>query len=223
MPIALACAYMMSPFPNSIKSCPVVYRIFVLVLLILSANRSIAQQELLDSLTLDTLTAFTSLEEALKNPEQVIKLELRKKRLKNFPPEIFRFTNLQYLDLSKNSIAELPEDIGKLKNLQYFSIARNHLIEFPAQIGELSHLYYLNANNNDLVAITAGIGKLEKLRNFDLWSNNIERFPEELQGLKELKILDLRVIMIPDAEQTRIQSLLPNTKIFFSPYCKCAQ
>lgn len=190
---------------------------------ILSVNSITAQQVLLDSLTLDTLTGFTSLEEALKNPEQVIKLELRKKRLKSIPPEVFKFPNLQYLDLSKNNIGEIPADIGKLKNLQYFSIARNHLVEFPVEIGELSNLYYFNANNNDLVAITPGVGKLEKLRNFDLWSNNIERFPEELQGMKALKILDLRVIMIPDAEQARIQALLPNTKIFFSPYCKCAQ
>ena len=213
----------MSIFPDPISYRPVLYRISLLLIFVLSMNRLAAQQALLDSLTLDTLMGFTSLEEALKNPEQVVKLELRKKRLKNIPPEVFQFHNLQYLDLSKNSIAEIPADIAKLKNLQYFSIARNHLVELPPQIGELSNLYYLNANNNDLVAITASIGKLQQLRNFDLWSNNIERFPDELQGMKSLKILDLRVIMIPDAEQTRIQSLLPHTKIFFSPYCKCAQ
>lgn len=213
----------MSIFPDPIPYRPVLYRISLLLIFVLSMNRLAAQQALLDSLTLDTLMGFTSLEEALKNPEQVVKLELRKKRLKNIPPEVFQFPNLQYLDLSKNSIAEIPADIAKLKNLQYFSIARNHLVELPPQIGELSNLYYLNANNNDLVAITASIGKLQQLRNFDLWSNNIERFPDELQGMKSLKILDLRVIMIPDAEQTRIQSLLPHTKIFFSPYCKCAQ
>ena len=213
----------MSIFPDPIFCRPVLRRISLLLIFVLSINRLTAQQDLLDSLTLDTLMGFTSLEEALKNPEQVVKLELRKKRLKSIPPEVFQFPNLQYLDLSKNSIAEIPADIAKLKNLQYLSIARNHLVEFPSQIGELSNLYYLNANNNDLVAITASIGKLQQLRNFDLWSNNIERFPDELQGMKSLKILDLRVIMIPDAEQTRIQSLLPHTKIFFSPYCKCAQ
>lgn len=214
---------MMSFFPNSIRYQWGLQKACLLLMLIFSVNRITAQQPLLDSLTLDTLTGFTSLEEALKNPEQVVKLELRKKRLKTIPPEVFKFPNLQYLDLSKNSIAEVPADIAKLKNLQYLSIARNHLVEFPVEIGELSNLYYLNANNNDLVAITPGVGKLEKLRNFDLWSNNIERFPEELQGMKALKILDLRVIMIPDAEQARIQTLLPNAKIFFSPYCKCAQ
>ena len=40
-------------------------------------------QQLLDSLTLDTLTATTSLVEALKNPDAVIKLELKKQKLKS--------------------------------------------------------------------------------------------------------------------------------------------
>lgn len=182
-----------------------------------------AQQVLLDSLTLDTLMPFTSIQEALKTPDQVIKLELRKKGLRSFPKEILQFKNLQYLDLSKNKITELPEEIGQLKSLQYFSVARNNLVEFPFQIGELTNLYYLNANNNDLVGITTGVGTLTKLRNFDLWSNDLEHFPDELQNLKELKILDLRAILIPDAEQTRIQELLPAATIYFSPYCKCGQ
>jgi Leucine-rich repeat (LRR) protein len=210
--------FSVSIFHSSVK------RIFPLLLfLVFLCNLSMAQVALLDSLTLDTLTGFTSLEEALKHPEQVIKLELRKKKYKTFPPEILQFTNLQYLDLSKNNITEIPPGIAALKSLQYFTIARNNLVEFPAEIGELTNLYYLNANQNDLVAITSHIGALEKLRNFDLWSNDLERFPEELQNLKSLKILDLRVIMIPDAEQARIQAMLPTTKIYFSPYCKCAQ
>lgn len=190
---------------------------------ILLFQKTNAQNQLLDSLTLDTLTAFTSIPEALKHPEQVIKLELRKKRLKEFPPEIFQFPNLQYLDLSKNNISELPEEIGTLKNLQYFAISRNGLEELPHQIGDLINLYYLEANNNDLTSLPTEIGKLEKLRNLDLWSNDVDKFPTEIRNLKNLTLFDLRVIMIPDAEQARVQSLLPHTKIYFSPYCKCQQ
>ncbi|HSH67017.1 MAG TPA: leucine-rich repeat domain-containing protein [Bacteroidia bacterium] len=213
----------MSVFQFSFLPYPYQRNFTVILLFILLVSRIPAQEALLDSLTLDTLTGFTSLQEALKNPDQVIKLELRKKGLKTFPKEILQFKNLQYLDLSKNKITEIPEDIGKLKSLQYFSIARNNLIEFPFQIGELTNLYYLNANNNDLVGITAGIGTLTKLKNFDLWSNDLEHFPDELQNMKSLKILDLRAILIPDAEQARIQQLLPNTTVYFSPYCKCGQ
>ncbi len=200
----------------------IVKALTVLVVFVLFLQKTNAQSQLLDSLSLDTLTAFTSIEEAMKNPEQVIKLELRK-RLKKFPPEILKFINLQYLDLSKNDIGELPDEIGQLKNLQYLAISRSGLQEFPTQIGELTNLYYLEANNNDLTSLPTEIGKLEKLKTFDLWSNDIDKFPTELRNLKSLKLFDLRVIMIPDAEQARVQSLLPHTKVFFSPYCKCEQ
>lgn len=195
----------------------------LIVLFVVGSKPLLAQEGLLDSLTLDTLTAFTSLEEALKNPDQVIKLELRKKKLKTFPKEIFQFKNLQYLDLSKNYITEIPADIKALTSLQYLSVARNNIVELPNEIGSLKNLYFLNVNQNDLEALSPAIGDLEKLRNLDLWSNNLSRFPEEMKNLKSLKIMDLRVIMITDAEQARIQSLLPHTKVYFSPYCKCAQ
>jgi Leucine-rich repeat (LRR) protein len=195
----------------------------LLLFLIVFSLKTNAQIQLLDSLTLDTLTAFTSIEEAIKHPELVIKLELRKKRLKKFPSEIFKFTNLQYLDISKNSIREIPSEIGELKNLQFFAVSRNGLEELPTQIGSLTNLFYLELNNNDLTSLPTEIGKLEKLKTLDLWSNDIDKFPTEIRNLKNLQLLDLRVIMIPDAEQARVQSLLPHTKIFFSPYCKCAQ
>lgn len=195
----------------------------LLLLFILFSEETKAQNQLLDSLTLDTLTAFTSIEEAMKDPEQVIKLKLRKKRLKKFPIEILKFINLQYLDLSKNDIEELPEEIGQLKNLQYFIISKNGLQELPIGIGDLTNLYYFEANNNELSSLPREIGKLVKLKTFDLWSNDIDKFPTEIGNLKSLELLDLRVIMIPDAEQDRVQILLPHTKIFFSPYCKCQQ
>ena len=198
-------------------------KITLLITLFLFAFRIIAQTTLLDSLTLDTLTAFTSIEAAMKNPEQVIKLELRKNKLKVFPPEILKMVNLQYLDLSKNNIKELPPEIEVLKNLQYLSLSKNKLDYLPMTIGELTNLYYLNANQNDLYSLPSTIGNLTNLKNIDLWSNNIDKFPTEMQNLKYLQVLDLRVIIIPDAEQARLQALLPQTKIHFSPYCKCQQ
>jgi len=197
--------------------------ITTLLMFILFLQQTNAQQKLLDSLTLDSLAPFTSIEEAVKNPEQVIKLELRKKKLKKFPPEILTFTNLQYLDISKNDIEELPDEIGQLKNLQYFAMSKSNLQELPPQIGELTNLYYLELNNNDLTSLPREIGKLEKLKNLDLWSNDIDKFPNEIKNLKNLQLFDLRVIMIPDAEQARVQALLPHTKIYFSPFCKCEQ
>ena len=73
--------------------------ILLLAVCLISSN---AHAQLLDSLSLDTTTAFTSIDQAMKNPEKVVKLVLKREHLKAFPKEIFQFTNLQYLDLSKN-------------------------------------------------------------------------------------------------------------------------
>lgn len=193
------------------------------VLFFFLSVKTFSQVPLLDSLTLDTLDAFTSISEALKDPDKVIKLELRKKRLKEFPKEIFQLKNLQYLDLSKNSIREIPAEIAELKSLQILILSKNELETLPKEIGELKMLQYLNVNQNEIGSLPPQIGALSNLKNFDLWSNNVDKFPSEIRNLKNLLVLDLRVILIPDAEQERIQSLLPKTKVYFSPYCKCQQ
>ena len=182
-----------------------------------------AQAVLLDSLYLDTMNAYTNLSLATANAEEVIKLELKRKKLKTFPKEILKMTNLQYLDLSKNGISELPPEIAELKNLQVLILSKNKLTSFPTQIGELENLMILNCNQNDLVGLPPQFGNLKNLRNLDLWSNEIGVFPEELKYLKNLDVMDLRVVLVSDAEQERLKRLLPNTTLYFSPYCKCQQ
>lgn len=171
----------------------------------------------------DTVQTFTNMEQALKNPDKVIKLCLRKKKLSIIPSEIFSFKNLEYLDLSKNKIEEIPSEIRGLKNLQVLILSRNHIKMLPKEIGELKKIKYLNLNQNDLVSLPVELGNMESLEKLDLWSNELEEIPQEIRKLKNLKTLDLRVIIISDAKQKNIQSLLPNTKIYFSNNCKCEQ
>ena len=196
-------------------------KIFLILLFAFSTQWVRAQIPLLDSLTLDTLTGFTDLQVALKNPDAVTKLVLRKQHLKSFPKEILQFKNLQYLDISKNSIIELPDSIDLLSNLQYFSCSKTGLKRLPKQIGRLSNLLYLNFNQNDLESLPPQIGNLEKLEILDLWSNNFDDYPATLAGLKSLKVMDLRNILISDEVQNNITGMLPKAKIYMSPSCKC--
>jgi Leucine-rich repeat (LRR) protein len=195
----------------------------IIFLLTFKSQHLFGQNTIPDSVTRDTSYIYTSLEEALKFPDKVVKLELKHKKYNSFPKEIFKFPNLQYLDLSRNRLKELPEAIEQLKDLQYLNVSKNSLEVVPSQIGELKNLVYLNLNQNELVSLPSSIGNLVNLKTLDLWSNNLEDFPDEMQNLKSLLVLDLRVILIPDAEQTRIQSMLPGAKVYFSPYCKCQQ
>src|SRR5947208_942568 len=110
----------------------VIMKIFKYLLVILFFITSfVTKAQLLDSLALAAYQEYTDLAEALKEPEKVIKIILRKKKLKEFPRELYKFKNLQYLDLSKNSIKELPDSLIEFKDLQFFSISKNGLERLP--------------------------------------------------------------------------------------------
>ncbi|MES2514587.1 MAG: leucine-rich repeat domain-containing protein [Bacteroidota bacterium] len=196
-------------------------QIVVLVIVLLTGQKVKAQVALLDSLTLDTLTGYTNLQEALKNPDAVTKLVLRKQHLKSFPGEIFLFKNLQYLDLSKNDIKEIPDSIGTLTNLQYFLCFKSGLERLSKGIGQLNNLLYLNLNQNELEYLPPQIGNLEKLEILDLWSNNLAEYPPSLANLKSLRVLDLRAILMTDELQAQVEGMLPRAKVYMSPSCKC--
>lgn len=192
-------------------------RIFFLVLFF----GTTAHAQLLDSVALAHADECTDLDSALKHPDKIIKLVLRKQKLKSFPEKIYLLKNLQYLDISKNSIKEIPEGIGQLTQLQYLSCSKTGLERIPKDIGNLKNLKYINLNQNELVLLPPQFGDLEKLEIADLWSNNLNELPATMENLRKLKVLDLRNILFTDEQQRYIQELLPNTQVFMSPSCKC--
>jgi Leucine-rich repeat (LRR) protein len=177
--------------------------------------------QLLDSLTIYHMAEVDNLDSALKHPDAVIKLVLKRKHLKAFPMEILQFKNLQYLDISKNSIKEIPEGIGQLKNLQYLLCSKTGLQRLPKEIGDLVNLKYINVNQNELESLPFQFGNLEKLEIADMWSNELSEFPETLGKLKSLKLFDLRNILLSDEQQRYLQELMPKTRLELSPSCKC--
>ncbi len=176
---------------------------------------------LLDSLQMEEAYAYLDLTEAMQHPEKVIRLELRKKKLKEFPKEIYLFKNLQYLDLSKNQIKELPDSIYLLTQLQYLNVSRNKLGSLPKEIGKMSNLVFLHAHNNNLIGLPPQIGNLERLRVLDLWSNDLSDYPETLSNLKELNTFDIRAIMINFDTVKQLRKWMPNVNILYDPPCNC--
>ena len=110
---------------------------------------------------LQNIKTFGSMEEALKTPEEVIKLQLS--GLSQIPAEITQFTNLQSLHVENNHINELPAEIGQLKNLQELNLSGNYLQSLPAEIGELTILKQLDLSLNPLKDLPAEIGNLKQL------------------------------------------------------------
>ncbi len=197
-------------------------RLLALFLSLSLSGFASAQNTLLDSVSLALYNEYTDLKEALKQPDQVLKLSLRKQGLKEFPKDVLKLKNLQYLDLSKNKIESLPDSITQLKQLQVLIVSKNGLLALPNTIGGLSNLKYFRAGQNKIARIPFSFGNLEKLEYLDFWDNELDYFPESLNKLTNLEVMDLRNILISQENQNYIQGLLPNTKIHFSPACQCA-
>jgi Leucine-rich repeat (LRR) protein len=176
----------------------------------------------LDSISLAAKPIFTSLDEALKTPNEVYRLHLRKQKLKKLPIEVFKFNNLQDLDISKNKLTELPSGIENLPNLVLFDASSNNLTTIPAEIGQCIYLKKLVLNRNYIEELPSTMANLIHLEYLDLWSNSIIEFPQAMDKLAEtLKELDLRVINMNDERQEAIRTLLPKTTIYFSRSCNC--
>jgi len=128
---------------------------------------------------------YTSLDEALKSPRSVHRLDLSKKGLTEFPKEIFTFPFLIELDLSSNALTEIPASIKKLEYLLRLDLRWNQLIELPASIGELEDLEDLFLGANQLRTLPESLGDLKYLDILELSANQIEELPS-LAGLEEL-------------------------------------
>lgn len=132
---------------------------------------------------------YNSIEEAIKNPDQVHKLFLNGQNLTQVPPEIAKFKNLDVLDLSDNHITELPNFLFDLKGLSYLDISDNKLTKISEKIRQFTSLLELYANNNELTTLPASIAKLPALGIY-LSHNKIESIPPEMSNMM-LEVLDL--------------------------------
>jgi len=213
--------------PHFVRNDNIFFRCYpgnILILLFLLFLPLTSRCQLLDSLSLDTVTPCTSIKEAMTDTGSIIKLDLSKQGLKAFPEEIRKLHNLQYLDLSKNKITELPDWIGELKNLQFLILSKNKIEQLPSGFCDLTHLKYFIMNRSELRGLPRCIGDLKELRSMDLWDDNLSYFPPELKDISgNLQTLDLRDVLINRATQADLKALLPNTTIYFSPSCPCEQ
>lgn len=204
-----------------IKKKPFFYSLSLLLIFTTFSNTRLLAQVVSYSV-LDTLPELT-LEQALKkDPLTVYKLNLKKQKLADLPETIAQFKNLQSLNISKNKFTHFPAIIFQFSFLQKLDISGNKISSIPAEIGSLVNLKRLIAYETEISTFPPEIGKLTELSHLDIWGTNVASFPEEIEQLKEtLKEIDMRVIMMSNAEHQKIKELLPLTKIHFSKSCNC--
>lgn len=134
---------------------------------------------------------YISLQEALKNPEDVYILDLTKRTYGTLSPDIGKLVNLEQLYLEKNGLSKLPPEIGNLKMLTILDVDQNSLTSIPPEIGNLTNLVELDIDQNYIRVLPPEIGNLIHLESFDLHSNQIRSLPAEIGKLTALKDINL--------------------------------
>ena len=159
---------------------------------------------------------YTSLEEALKNPTKVYRLNLSNQKVNVSDSVWRRFTNLEYLSLKNDHLKQIPKGIGFLTNLKTLDLSGNDFKIIPTSFSNLKNLQELYLNdeknfklsrnienlsripnlkslhleNDNLKELPANFYKLEKLEKLFLNDNHFNKVPVQIKGLKSLKYLD---------------------------------
>ena len=166
---------------------------------------------------------YTSVEEALKEPNKVVRLNLSNQSLSEFPKGLSKFKNLEYLslrndhlislspeianlkklkvlDLGGNDFSLLPEGLAKLQNLEEMYLDNDKNLDIRQDIeilSKLPKLKILHLDNDGIKTLPPNIGKLSHLESLTLRNNLLRIVPPQVKDLKKLKYLDLNNNHLP--------------------------
>ena len=173
--------------------------------------------------SLDNGKTYTSIQEALKEPQNVYRLKLTKlDNRDSLPEELFSLTELRELTVKGCKLCVLNQNINKLAKLESLNLDKNKLVRLPETIGNLQKLKFLCVSRNLMETFPESISKMTELTYIDAWDNPLYILPESIKSLqKTLKTLDLRQIPLTKSEFKAMQELLPFTEILFTDICEC--
>lgn len=191
-----------------------------LIFLFFFFQLSAGSAQFLSDAQLDTAYVYTSVEEAMKNPEDVFILRLKVKR-GEIPPQIYDLPYLHILEMKRGKIIGLPEDFKRLENLISVDLTRNELESFPPVLLEMPQLEVLRMGKNPINRVPEEITSMTGLQVLDLWSTQVQQLPVIIGEMQSLREVDLRMIEISQAEQDYLSELMPEVQFYFSVPCNC--
>lgn len=138
---------------------------------------------------------YISIEEALKQPEKVYRLNLSNQNFKMPSDSVWAlFQNLEYLNLKNDHLVNIPKGFGNLKKLKVLDLSGNDFKLLPESLSELENLEEIFLNDEkymDLENSLLIIKNLPKLKILHLERDNLQEIPRNLIYLYNLEKLYL--------------------------------
>ncbi|KAM7317756.1 hypothetical protein ACRRTK_022493 [Alexandromys fortis] len=135
---------------------------------------------------------LTSLPSAIRELDNLQKLNVSHNKLEMLPEEITSLKNLKALHLQHNELTCLPEGFEQLSSLEDLDLSSNRLAAVPAGFALLSSLLRLNLSSNQLKSLPAEISRMKRLKHLDCDSNLLETVPPDVGSMESLELLYLR-------------------------------
>ncbi|KAI8500353.1 hypothetical protein Bbelb_219190 [Branchiostoma belcheri] len=195
-----------------------------LEVLILSKNKNITLPEEMCSLVnlsvLDLASCdLTSVPAAVTKLSQLNRLRLWNNKKIKLPDEMSSLINLTYLDLGNCDKDTLPPVVLKLSNLQELDLSNNQ-ISLPEELYKLENIKVLRLRGCNLTTVPPVVLKLTQLEELDLSRNRGIHLPDELSGLKNIRVLKLWRTVPPVVWRLRQLEWLTNVKHLDLSECK---
>ena len=137
---------------------------------------------------------FTNVEDALKNPAKVVRLNLSNQVFKLSDADWSKFINLEYLSLKNDHLTEIPLGITNLNKLTTLDLSGNDFKILPTEFEKLTNLneLYLNDEINiNLPQSLSILAKLPNLKTLHLENDNLKKLPSEILSIRNLENLYL--------------------------------
>ncbi len=167
---------------------------------------------------------FYNIEAAVKNPEDVIVLDIRGQNLSDWPAFFSNLKNMRELYISNNQFSSWPSFFSDLKQLRVIEAENNSFTSFPTYFSEFKNLEVLDLSGNPITSFPSFFHELTSLRVLDMSNTKVSSFPSffnELTNLESLNISNTDISSFPSFfdELTRLRWMdISGTKITDLPY-----
>lgn len=150
---------------------------------------------------------------------------LNNREFSDFPVEVLKFENLEYLYLGMRGFKRVPEEIVELKHLKVLDLQHCAVEELPSNLSELRQLEELILLYTNIKQLPDDIDKLIRLKRLHLGCTNFDEIPTQLfkmNGLQSLILTNRRECggdsqygFYKEKEKRGLKAMLPNTNVYF--------